>query len=971
MTSDIRTAVSKIQVQETHKRVNNARQKFQNDWKCKPSNVYSKVDPQIWTPTVILEKPDGSLTGNFHEVEVLLRDAWLPIFDKYSTQSEPSWTNFETRYQAYFPAPVSMTLRPFSVLGIRKVLQHMKIRSASGPDGWTVADLRNLPDSILALLVNLFTEIERSQQWPAVLEYGFCSLIPKIIGDMSPANQRPLGIMSVIYRVYCGYRLVDVLQWQDSVIHAAQAGFRPGRGSDDVYYDIALSIEEALLSGHSLIGVHFDYKKAFDLVPRNIIFNLASRLGFSSSLLNVMKRMYSNLQRFFKIPGGHSQPFRSSCGILQGCPLSIVFMNLIVSIWCRTIEAETAAIPKAFADDSMVLATSVDTAKKAMDITGEFAKITKQELAAKKTVAWATLARDRQSLRKVQFQGHLLQVLLDTKSLGANLCSSHARMASHTSVKIQHAITMASKIASFPLPSKDRGLICATKILPKILYGSEISPPIKADFGKLRSAIARAVWKKRSCRSTDVVLSLLHPIHRIDPYCAWVSRCLSQLRRMCKRRPDLRQRIYQIWQSPITKSWFGPVSALKTAIRWAGLRWDTFETLSSESYTIDLFVHSRSFFQHQVRQSLRHRNLEFASKRADMQGIVSSEVDRVSLDRIINKLPSYHRGTYSAILSGGFRSAKHFLKAGLTDDSMCPFCGQCEEDVAHIFAHCPAWAVIRSKYPSVDWTWLLQAPKCTFLCAIPLVPSPVIQFYRSLPTSDELETSHPLSAADLLLETIKDQHVVVWTDGACQLQDNMYLRRAGYSVVYDTSLQHSRTVSKPLLGVEQTAQRAELRAVLAALKTENRPLHIRSDSTYAVNGLNTLLSGSTLPYDGDNIDLWSQVQDLLSLRIHPVCISWVKGHATSFDIEKGTSSLQDQAGNNAADAAAVSGAACHACPEELHDSFSAHSRHMTQIALMYVEIALARNSLAKKTQAANLCDKDKKCFSIHFHQWFH
>ena len=137
---------------------------------------------------------------------------------------------------------------------------------------------------------------------------------------MTPLGQRPLGVMSVMYRLYCAFRLQDVIKWQEAVLHEAQYGFRPGHACDDVYYDIALSIEEALITGNALVGVHVDFKKAFDLVPRNIIFNLASRLGFSQPLLLVMKNMYSNLQRFFKLPGGHSAPFKSSCGILQGCP---------------------------------------------------------------------------------------------------------------------------------------------------------------------------------------------------------------------------------------------------------------------------------------------------------------------------------------------------------------------------------------------------------------------------------------------------------------------------------------------------------------------------------------------------------------------------------------------------------------------------------------------------------------------------
>ena len=184
---------------------------------------------------------------------------------------------------------------------------------------------------------------------------------------------------------------------------------------------------------------------------------------------------------------------------------------------------------------------------------------------------------------------------------------------------------MATNVASFALNAKDRGLICATKIIPKILFGSEISPPAKSDLGKVRSAVTRAVWQKRSGRSADVVLSLFHPVHRLDPFCAWVYRCLIQLRRMCLRRPDIKQRIYQLWQAPCTKSWFGPVTAVKFALSSSGISW---------------LSQSRSFFQHQVRQTLREKNLLCAHKRSDLCGI-NNEVDRCTLDRILNKLPNY------------------------------------------------------------------------------------------------------------------------------------------------------------------------------------------------------------------------------------------------------------------------------------------------------------------------------------------
>eukprot|EP00973_Karenia_brevis_P052630 7311424-Karenia_brevis.AAC.1 len=44
-----------------------------------------------------------------HEIDHLLKDTWLPIFQKYATRSEPDWTHFLDRFGAYvkqFPLEV-------------------------------------------------------------------------------------------------------------------------------------------------------------------------------------------------------------------------------------------------------------------------------------------------------------------------------------------------------------------------------------------------------------------------------------------------------------------------------------------------------------------------------------------------------------------------------------------------------------------------------------------------------------------------------------------------------------------------------------------------------------------------------------------------------------------------------------------------------------------------------------------------
>ena len=78
------------------------------------------------------------------------------------------------------------------------------------------------------------------------------------------------------------------------------------------------------------------------------------------------------------------------------------------------------------------------------------------------------------------------------------------------------------------------------------------------------------------------------------------------------------------------------------------------------------------------------------------------------------------------------------------------------------------------------------SPACTKLCAIPLLPREIVAFSHDLSTHDSLEVSIPLTEHDSALETVVNNFVLVWTDGACSHQDSAHLRRAGYGVAYDS-----------------------------------------------------------------------------------------------------------------------------------------------------------------------------------------
>ena len=129
-------------------------------------------------------------------------------------------------------------------------------------------------------------------------------------------------------------------------------GFRPHRGCEDAFWGTALDVEHALLMDEPLSGCSIDFQKAFDRVPKDIVFALAEHMGFPAQVLQALKSMYCNLTRHFRIGAFVGKGFKSTRGILQGCPLSVVLLNIIMEVWCRLVSGKTGAKPKCYADDA-------------------------------------------------------------------------------------------------------------------------------------------------------------------------------------------------------------------------------------------------------------------------------------------------------------------------------------------------------------------------------------------------------------------------------------------------------------------------------------------------------------------------------------------------------------------------------------------------------------------------------------------
>ena len=199
----------------------------------------------------------------------------------------------------------------------------------------------------------------------------------------------------------------------------------------------------------------------------------------------------------------------------------------------------------------------------------------------------------------------------------------------------------------------------------------------------------------------------------------------------------------------------------------------------------------------------------------------------------------------------------------------------------------------------------------------------------------------------------------LWTDGAAANNQDHRFRRAGFGIYYDDG--HDMNMSALVPGLRQTNQRAELLAVVVACLRDPRPLDIRSDSDYVCKVFHEWRSWAHVGWSGDHADLWDLLATELHARTAEVQVTWVKGHATCVDVQRGRTTEEDKKGNEGADALAVAGARLHHIDSEVLAAAKDRRSCAKQVQQMMVTVLQARFEADGNRNDAGEMDRGSDC----------
>ncbi|KAI3374056.1 hypothetical protein L3Q82_022610 [Scortum barcoo] len=118
-----------------------------------------------------------------------------------------------------------------------------------------------------------------------------------------------------------------------SRIQEEQCGFRPGRGTLDQLYTLHRVLEGLWEFAQPVHMCFVDLEKAFDRVPRGILWGVLREYGVRGPLLRAVRSLYDRSRSLVRIAGSKSDLFPVHVGLRQGCPRSpvlfIIFMDRI------------------------------------------------------------------------------------------------------------------------------------------------------------------------------------------------------------------------------------------------------------------------------------------------------------------------------------------------------------------------------------------------------------------------------------------------------------------------------------------------------------------------------------------------------------------------------------------------------------------------------------------------------------------
>ena len=244
-------------------------------------------------------------------------------------------------------------------------------------------------------------------------------------------NYRGISLISCVFKLFSAIlnnRLMSFCK-ERNILSEEQLGFIPGNRTSDAHMLIHNLIQDHChKKGEKLYSCFVDFSKAFDSIPRDLLFQKLLAYGINGNFFNILKNIYINDKCKVKAGKYLSETIKTNKGVRQGCILSPLLFNIFLADLPTTLSHEQYENPKLgndrkiscllWADDLVMFSKSEDGLQNMISKLSEYTKQNGLKINTDKTKCMVFNKTGKHIRRNFNFANTKIESVREYKYLG-------------------------------------------------------------------------------------------------------------------------------------------------------------------------------------------------------------------------------------------------------------------------------------------------------------------------------------------------------------------------------------------------------------------------------------------------------------------------------------------------------------------------------------------------------------------------
>ena len=361
---------------------------------------------------------------------------------------------------------------------VKKQLEKMKTGKATGPDAFPIELVKSLGNDGISWMTSVMRGIQRTGI-PEAWRHSRITPLYKQKGDpLNCSKYRRIKLLSHGLKLW--ERLVEERLRSIVKISKRQYGFQKGKSTTEPMFCLRMLQEKMREYQQNLHMVFVDLEKAYDTVPRDLIWHCLRRKGVPEAYIEIIKDMYDGCTTEVNTSVGSTDAVKIDVGLHQGSALSPFLFILIMDTITEDIE-EKPPWAMLFADDLVLCGKESQEVEVRLAQWREHLEGAGLKLSRAKTEYLPPGGAHRKIKLKSHSQENLCELPETTsfKYLGATIdqeggCGAEVRR--RIGVAWDRWRDLSGVMCDKKVPTKLKVLLYKTSIKPTLTYGSETLP---------------------------------------------------------------------------------------------------------------------------------------------------------------------------------------------------------------------------------------------------------------------------------------------------------------------------------------------------------------------------------------------------------------------------------------------------------------------------------------------------------------